>query len=90
MGVVIMALRVAVLFLYPLRANYITPTSNIGQPMWVVLFVLQAYLTFLGFSPIRQPFILMALMRTTVYFLYHCFNIVVNGAAYHCFRVVKE
>ena len=33
MGVMIIAARVAILFLYPLSANYITPASNEGQPM---------------------------------------------------------
>jgi len=53
MGVLIIILKILVLFLYPLRVNYITPSSNEATPMWVRLFVLQAYLTYLGLSPIR-------------------------------------
>jgi len=89
-GVFIIAIRVVVLFLYPLSANYITPASNERVGVWVVLFTLQVYLTYLGFRPIRQPFMLVALISTAVYFLFHVYNIVINVVVYYNYFVCLE
>jgi len=86
-GVLIMFLRVLVLFLYPLRANYITPSSGESSSAWIFFFRLQCYLTYLGFRPIRQPFMLIALMSTLVYFLFHVYNITMNVVVFYMFRV---
>jgi len=74
-GVLIIAGRIAILFLYPSISNYITPASNWGTPIWIVLLTLQIYLTYLGFSSIRQPFVIMSLLSIYLYFMFHIGNI---------------
>jgi hypothetical protein len=79
--------RIAILFLYPTIRNYITPASNENIPIWVVMFVLQTYLSYLGFSPIRQPFVVLSLLSMYFYFLYHLFNIIIILMVEHRFSV---
>jgi len=86
-GVLIMFARIAILFLYPTIRNYITPASNENTPIWVVMFVLQTYLSYLGFSPIRQPFVVLSLISMYFYFLYHLFNIIIILIVEHRFSV---
>lgn len=87
-GVIIMILRVGVLFLYPLRSRYITPASNLGV-VWVWMLRVQAFLTLLGFAPISQPFILLALLFTGVYFVLHLGVMVINLLAGEAFATSR-
>jgi len=89
-GVMIMLMRVVILFLYPLSSNYITPSSNEASTLWVTLFGLQVYLTFLGFSPIEQPFVLMALIRTLLYFVFHAYNMFMNVLVYYMYELTER
>lgn len=87
-GVVIMLMRVIILFLYPLRSNYMTPASNEARSLWVTLFRVQVYLTFLGFSPISQPYVLAALARTFFYFMFHLWNMSMNILVHWAYREI--
>lgn len=77
-GVLIIGARVGILFVYPYSIGYITPIRGVRHSGWVVFFVIQVYLRYLGFSPIRQPFVFLSLVRTLFYFVYHFSIIGIN------------
>lgn len=74
MGVLLMFGSILILFLYPMVRNYMSPISRVSTPIWMVVLVIQIYLSYLGFSPIAQPFIILALVNTYLYFLFHFIN----------------
>lgn len=78
LGVIIMVLRIGVLFLYPYSIGYVAPIREVRRSGWVTFILLQVYLRYLGFSPIRQPFVLLSLVRTFAYFVYHFLLIAIN------------
>lgn len=70
-GVFIIFLSILVFFIYPWRIGMITPPIGISNGRWVVCLTLQVFLIFLGFAPISQPYILLSLLRTFLYFFAH-------------------
>lgn len=87
LGVLIIGIRIGILFLYPYSMGYVAPVSRVRRSSWVVFLVMQAYLSYLGFSPISQPFVYLSLIRTLFYFLYHLSIMALNVLASKCFRV---
>lgn len=86
-GVLIMFARIIILFIYPSSIGYVTPPTNIAKSGWLGMFILQAYLTYLGFSPISQPFVLLSLWSMLTYFLFHFRNIFLNVLVEYCYKV---
>jgi len=70
LGVLIIIIRIIILFMYPMRIGYITPPSGLKSATGVFSLVLQFYLSYLGFIPISQPFIIVALISTFFYFFF--------------------
>jgi len=76
-GVLIIILRIGVLFIYPLSISYIS-VSRVVSSSWLVFFFLYVYLSYLGISPISQPFIILSIISTLVYFSYHLLSMLLN------------
>jgi ubiquinol-cytochrome c reductase cytochrome b subunit len=88
LGVLIIVGRLMVFFLYPLSANYITPPRGVSHTgLWVELFSAQVSLSYLGLSPIREPFIRLSLVLTLMYFTYHLLLIGLNVLTFNCFNL---
>lgn len=84
-GVLVIGFSIGVLFMYPYRIRYVTPITRLSRSVVVVMLGIQLYLRYLGFSPISQPFVLLALIGCVMYFFTHIFIITVNLLATHCF-----
>lgn len=86
-GVILIALSIGILFLYPLRIGYVTPPTNLRKFIWSISISLHLYLTYLGFSPIAQPYILISLWATLIYFIFHLGIIILNVISTYFFNL---
>lgn len=84
-GVLIILSSVGILFLYPYTVRYVTPIT-LSSSVGLYLVGLQLLLTYLGFSPISQPFVYLSLLGTILYFLGHGLTMMVNLLATMAFR----
>lgn len=89
MGVLIMGIRILVLFLYPLSVSYVRVPTIYLSHVWFVYMIMQFYLSYLGFSPISQPYVLLSLLNTFLYFLYHLRIIFLNVIVRYIFKVIS-
>jgi ubiquinol-cytochrome c reductase cytochrome b subunit len=88
-GVLIIGIRILVLFLYPLSVRYVRVPTIYLSHVWFVYMIMQFYLRYLGFSPISQPYVLLSLLNTFLYFLYHLRIIFLNVIVRYIFKVIN-
>jgi hypothetical protein len=84
-----MIISILVLFLYPLRVGYVRVPTVYLSHVWFVYIIMQFYLRYLGFSPISQPYVLLSLLNTFLYFLYHLRMIFLNVIVRYIFKVIS-
>nr|QJQ35670.1 cytochrome b [Acrobeloides varius] len=89
MGVLIMGMSILVLFLYPLSVSYVSVPTIYLSHVWFVYMMMQFYLSYLGFSPISQPYVLLSLLNTFLYFLYHLSMMFLNVVVSYIFKVIS-
>lgn len=77
-GVIIMALRILIWFAYPLFVGVVSPATRLTSRLLVYLVCEQVALRYLGMSPIAQPYVAVAIVVVTQYFLGHLLLIVGN------------
>ena len=70
-GVILIALRIIVLYLYPYTANRVSPRTGLSRLVWVEALFFQAWLRYLGTAPISQPYVLVAQIRVLIFFTLH-------------------
>jgi len=88
-GVLIIGIRILVLFLYPLSVSYVRVPTIYLSHVWFVYIIMQFYLSYLGFSPISQPYVLLSLLNTFLYFLYHLRIMFLNVIVSYIFKVIS-
>lgn len=77
-GVIIIAARILIWFIYPLFVGVVSPATRLTSRLLVYLVCEQVALRYLGISPIAQPYVAVAIMVVTQYFLGHLLLIVGN------------
>jgi len=82
-------ISILVLFLYPLRVRYVRVPTIYLRHVWFVYIIIQFYLRYLGFSPISQPYVLLSLLNTFLYFLYHLRIMFLNVLVSYIFKVIS-